>query len=178
MGPQRLCGGQVGRDDLRRLPGHGGQQVSCVAGVGYVYFGGHGHSGVPTRPGNASIRESPVICWRGGGLARCCLAPRARANDVTEPADLYPPGGLPVLLLRPKLLAAPQPGSDKLRQVVRACSGQHFGTQANVWRGNAVIDWLDRLARRIRRLGRIWAHSERVIITQPGGCRDVEVAAN
>jgi hypothetical protein len=32
-----------------------------------------------------------------------------------------------------KLLATPEPGSDELRQVVRACSRKHFGTQANVW---------------------------------------------
>jgi hypothetical protein len=51
--PQTRCG-HVGHDHLRRLPGHGSQQLSCVAGVGYVYFGGHGHHGVPNRPGNAS----------------------------------------------------------------------------------------------------------------------------
>ena len=115
-------------------------------------------------------------------------APRAKSRVISRP-DIYllrisicSAGYPPPIIKRgnpsPKLLAAPEPGSDKQRQVIRACSGQHFGTQANVWCGNAVIDWLDRPARRIRRLGRIWAHSERVIITQPGGCRGVEVAAN
>jgi hypothetical protein len=74
---------------------------------------------------------SPSLPSPGHSVAMPALNRSAcRARITSWPRQLCPQ---PSCACGQKLLATPEPGSDELRQVVRACSRKHFGTQANVW---------------------------------------------
>ena len=77
--------------------------------------------------------DQPIEVRAQRRAAREVQGDRATRYSISICSAGYPPPIIKAGQPSPKLLAAPVPGSDKQRQVIRACSGQHFGTQANVW---------------------------------------------